>query len=341
MGSVQLAPVVEGPDQGAHAPRAHPRASIGTCSTQHAAPFRDLRHGAGAAARGAAFESDVLYPPPPQRAIAATATATTCSGLAADAAQALRPAAARAGRADAAGIKCVIAGEGAELDRAGRSCAVSLELERPRRVRRPPRRSRAARPPRALPRRGVSAVRRGLRLRHRRGVRVRQGGDHLPRQRRARRARARRRERARRASRRRRRWRVAMRRLMDDRSRAPSGWAQAGARRRGRRLTLGRDTIGSSCSSVQAVTAAAGARLVVTPWLTARRSKRASPRSHQGDHRLQPDRGRRPRHGRPVGRQGQLGAAADPRRAARSARRSTSRWSPSTSTPATRTTSTT
>ena len=36
----------------------------------------------------------------------------------------------------------------------------------------------------------------------------------------------------------------------------------------------------------------------------------------QGDHRLRHDRGRRPRHGRAVGRQGQLGAAPDPRRAA-------------------------
>ena len=47
-----------------------------------------------------------------------------------------------------------------------------------------------------------------------------------------------------------------------------------------------------------------------------------SPRSahrqegHAGHRRLRPDRGRRPRHGRPVGRQGQLGADADPRRAA-------------------------
>ena len=37
---------------------------------------------------------------------------------------------------------------------------------------------------------------------------------------------------------------------------------------------------------------------------------------HQGDRRLQPDRGRRPRDGRAVRRQGQLGADADPRRAA-------------------------
>ena len=38
---------------------------------------------------------------------------------------------------------------------------------------------------------------------------------------------------------------------------------------------------------------------------------------HPGDHRSPADRGWRPGHGRPVGRQGQLGAAADPRRAAR------------------------
>ena len=61
---------------------------------------------------------------------------------------------------------------------------------------------------------------------------------------------------------------------------------------------------------------------------------------HQGDYRLQPDRRRRPHHGRPVRRQGQLGAAADaghpaPARADRLLARS-----PSTSTPATRTSST-
>ena len=52
-----------------------------------------------------------------------------------------------------------------------------------------------ARSPRALPRRVLSAARRGLRLRHRRGVRLGQGGRHVPRQRRAGRARRGRRQR--------------------------------------------------------------------------------------------------------------------------------------------------
>ena len=45
---------------------------------------------------------------------------------------------------------------------------------------------------------------------------------------------------------------------------------------------------------------------------------RIAPREEddQGDRRLPDDRGRRPRHGRPVRRQGQLGAAADSRRPA-------------------------
>ena len=62
---------------------------------------------------------------------------------------------------------------------------------------------------------------------------------------------------------------------------------------------------------------------------------------HQGDHRLRADRGRRPRDGRAVGRQGQLGAAARSSTCCASARRSRSRSSRSTSTPATRATSTT
>ena len=68
---------------------------------------------------------------------------------------------------------------------------------------------------------------------------------------------------------------------------------------------------------------------------------RLAKKDDQGDRRPPHDRGRRPRHGRPVGRQGQLGAAADPRRAAPARADPTSRSSPSTSTPATRTTSTT
>ena len=62
----------------------------------------------------------------------------------------------------------------------------------PRDVSRPNRRRHDAPSPGQLPRRELRAVRRGLRLRHRRGVRVAQGRDHVPRQRRADRARPRR-----------------------------------------------------------------------------------------------------------------------------------------------------
>ena len=83
------------------------------------------------------------------------------------------------------------------------------------------------------------------------------------------------------------------------------------------------------------------AGLAYSGWHTGQSSRRASPGDHRAITDSPADRGRRPRHGRPVGRQGQLGAAADPRRAAAARADPTSRSSRSTSTPATRATSTT
>jgi glycosyltransferase involved in cell wall biosynthesis len=83
----------------------------------------------------------------------------------------------------AAGIQCVIAGEGAELEHAA-SLRAPTGLEQRVAVRRTPDRCANDRSPRALPRGGLPAVQRRLRLRDRRGIHVRQAGDYVPRQRR-------------------------------------------------------------------------------------------------------------------------------------------------------------
>ena len=88
---------------------------------------------------------------------------------------------------EAAGIRAVIAGEGEERSACERLVA-RLGRRRPRDVRRAADRRRAARSSGALPRGVLSAVRGGLRVRHRRSVCVAQGGRHVPRQRRARRS---------------------------------------------------------------------------------------------------------------------------------------------------------
>ena len=130
------------------------------------------------------IKSEVLYPPPPQRAyrcetygdyIFAVSRLAPLKRLSLLIEALAAP--------EAAGIRCVIAGEGEE-QRGARACDRHSGVVFARKVDWPHRRAPAPRASRALPRRLFSAVRRGLRLRHGRGVRVAQARHHLHRQRR-------------------------------------------------------------------------------------------------------------------------------------------------------------
>ncbi len=203
---------------------------------------------------------------------------------------------------DGAGIRAVIAGDGEDRDRLER-CVDRARSRGPRHVHRPVSQPQLLRSPGALPRGVLSAVQGGLRVRHRRGVRLAQSRDHVHRLGRAGRARedgvsgfvcepapgARARDAA-----------------ADGRSAARGADGAAASRRRG--LTWP--------DAVRQLTSVGTRGTEADRWRTPRRSKRASPRRSPGDHRSQADRGRRSGHGRAVGRQGQLGADPDPRRAA-------------------------
>ena len=151
------------------------------------------------------------------------------------------------------------------------------------------------------------AARRGLRVRHRRGVRIGQGRHYLPGQRGTARTRPRRAE-----------WL--------DRAADPH-WGRACDRRSHGRPGRGRASGApgatghqrpdlGECRQETCYRVAFGTEPKRTCEL--RHSARNAPgqESHARDRRIRPDRGRRPRDGRPVGRQGQLGALPDSGRAA-------------------------
>ena len=86
----------------------------------------------------------------------------------------------------------------------------------------------------------------------------------------------------------------------------------AGMRRRSSRSTHAAET----CSRIVALRVSLTCRVESVHGVSKRARGAPGEEDDQGDRRLPDDRGRRPRHGRAVGRQGQLGAAADSRRAA-------------------------
>ena len=132
------------------------------------------------------IQSDVLYPPPPKRDYRHDTYGDYLFGVSRLSPLKRFDLVLRAlAEPMAASIKCVIAGEGAELDRL---IKLRSHLELDHRVQFVGRLDEAGldRPPRAVPCGDLPAVQRRLRLRHGRGLHVRQAGDHLSRQRRAR-----------------------------------------------------------------------------------------------------------------------------------------------------------